>query len=671
METELNEEPQIDLVEENEIALAEEDLSRCSEDMIKSDSEPVLIVSISSNNNSEVRLKALRKEEKKEQLKEIMNRLKERDAEELRKKLAGKQEEVKGKDEMDSQSQDSFQRARFSLQVEEWDDTLPEPNRDDDIDDTKSTTRHSDDAPPAATLDAVDAEEDDLLDPIESRSESDSEAPVTQRSKSIDPMQVAVKSLMLVPSLSDISLPSEQPLRRKSTQSVKSSRSLYVRRLTTDDDTSFDSEEAEEESTKAPSEFLTTAIEQSSESESLGGSLPPIPKTEPLEKEAQPYMDIEQLFPVASEKLVENEIDTAVNLRIAETRQIVNDFISHLIQKVVVPEHRGTEEYNRVRLDKEKLLDGLKSAVHDYMIVKDHNKQLEDRMIEYFRRTKNFRCFDRLSQDAELSFSRRLDNALAYLSYGQERLARVKEKYGILMSTAFLELSNAMNIVLSTEHHLEQTLKQVLVRPDAETDFLKRLVARELRLMADHRNQISDARVLLMSQKHTLGRVLEQIRDVDTVCAGVSLNDFISVQNKVLGLEKKIEERNIELKRQRRLYHTELHITKHNREKSHELKNKIHQLKVNLLGKHRLRDNLKSVLCHAKLEHKAIRRRLHELTCQGGILAMPALMYDYDRTVAYVSEKEKAVSSLRETLKSLTNQLHSVLAPFKKNSVIQ
>ncbi|XP_043643586.1 uncharacterized protein LOC122613458 isoform X3 [Drosophila teissieri] len=606
----------------------------------------------------------LRKEERKEQLKEIMNRLKERDAEELRKKLAGEQEEVKGKDmEMDSKSQDSSQGARFSLQVEEWDDDIEGV--------TKSTSRHSDDALPAVTLDAVDAEEEDMQDPIESPSGSDLDAPVIQRSKSIDPMQVAVKSLMLVPSLSDISLPSEQPLRRKSTQSVKSSRSLFVRSLTADGDTSLDSEEAEEESTKAPSEFRTTAIEQSSESESLAGSLAPIPKTEPSQIEDQPFMDIEKLFPVASDKRIENEIDSAVNLRIVETRQIVHDFISHLIQKIIVPEHRGTEEYTRVRLDKEKLLDGLQSVVHDYMIVKDQNKQLEDRLIEYFRRTKNFRCFDHLAQDAEMTFSRRHENALAYLSYGQERLAKVKEKYGILMTTAFLDLASVMNIVLSTEHHLEQTLKQVLVRPDAETDFLKRLVARELRLMADHRNQISDARVLLMSQKHTLGRVLEQIRDVDTVCDGVSLNDFISVQNKVLGLEKKIEERNIELKRQRRLYHTELHITKHNREKSHELKNRIHQLKVNLLDKHKLRDNLKSELCRAKLEHKAIRRRLQELTCQGGILAMPALMYDYDRTVAYIWEKEKAVSTLRETLKSLTNQLHSVLDPFKKNSVIQ
>ncbi|EDV56184.1 uncharacterized protein LOC6549460 [Drosophila erecta] len=655
METEINEEPQIDFLEENESDLAEEDLPRGSADINKSHSAQVSVVSISTTEKSEERLKIIRKEERKGLLKEIMSRLKERDAEEAQKKLAGEQDK----------SQGSFQRPMFSLQVEEWDETSPVSNLDDAVD---SDTRQADAAAPAATVGAVEAEEEDMLDSIETPSESDSEAPVTQKSQSLDPMQVAVKSLMLVPSLSDISLSSDPLVPGKSSQSVKS---IHAKRITTDGSISVDSEGAEDESTKAPSDSRTTAIEQLTESESLCESLPPSPKTEPTEKEDQPYMDFEQLFPVTTEQVVTGQIELTENPKVVETRQIVYDFISHLIQRVIVKEHRGTEEYIRVRLDKEKLLDALQKEVHDYIIVKDHNKQLEEQIIEYFRRTKNFRCFDRLAQDAEKTYSRRLDHALCYLSYGQERLARVKEKYGILMSTAFLDLSNAMNIVLSTEHHLEQTLKQVLVRPDAETDFLKRLVARELRLMADHRNQISDARLSLMSQKHTLGRILAKIRDVETVCDGVSMTDFISVQNKMFGLEKKIEERNIELKRQRRLYHTDLHITKHNRERSHELKNKIHQLEYKLLEKQQLRNNLKSVLCRAKLEHKAIRRRMKELTIQGGILAMPALMYDYDRTVAYIWEKEKAVSTLRETLKSLTNNLHSILAPTKKHSIIQ
>ncbi|KMY93461.1 uncharacterized protein LOC6734292 isoform X1 [Drosophila simulans] len=673
METEINEEPQIDLLEEHEAALADEDLSRRSGDSKKSDSVKISMVSMSSNENSEERLKIIRKEERKLAIKDIMNRLKERDAEEMKKKQSGEEQEDQREDKMASKSQDSIQRHLSMSQVEEQDDeTLLWTKLGEDID--SDTRRNTDIVPAVDTLAAVNADDEDMLDLIETPSESDSEAPVTERSESIDPMKVAVKSLMLVPSLSDISLPIAPVTSRKSSLSIKSNRSLIFKSAPTDDNSSFVSEESEEESTKGPS-GSRTPMDQLYESVSFCESLAPIKddfqRKTATKEDKNEYMGFEQMFPVITTQLETDEIDIAAQLRTIETSQVIYDFINHLIHKVVMPEHRGTDEYIRARLDKEKLLVALQNEVHDYRSVRDHNKQLEERMVDYFRRTKNFRYFDHLPQNAEKSYSRRLDHALTYLSYGQERLNRVKEKYGILMTTAFLDLANAMNIVLSTEHHLEQTLKHVLVRPDAETDFLKRLVTRELRLMADHRNQISDARLLLMSQKHTLARILEKIRDVETVCDGVSLNDFITVQNKTIGLEKKLEERNIELKRQRRLYHTDLHITKHNREKSHELKNKIHLLNDNLLEKHKLKNKLKSELCRGKLEHKAIRRRLRDLTCQGGILAMPALMYDYDRTVAHVREKEKTVSSLRETLKSLTNQLHSIMAPRTKSSIIQ
>ncbi|EDW47701.1 GM20293 [Drosophila sechellia] len=620
METEINEEPQIDLLEENEAALADEDLSRRSGDSKKSDSVKISMVSMTSSENSEERLKIIRKEERKLAIKDIMNRLKERDAEEMKKKQSGEEQEDQREDKMASKSQDSIQRHLSISQVEEQDDeTLLWTKMGEDID--SDTRRNTDIAPAADTLEAANAEDEDMLDLIETPSESDSEAPVTERSESIDPMKVAVKSLMLVPSLSDISLPIAPVTSRKSSLSIKSNRSLIFKSAPTDDNSSFDSEESEEESTKGPS-GSRTPMDQLYESVSFCESLAPIKddfqRKTATKEDKNEYMGFEQMFPVITTQLETDEIDIAAQLRTIETSQ------------VVMPEHRGTDEYIRARLDKEKLLVALQNEVHDYRSVRDHNKQLEERMVDYFRRTKNFRYFDHLPQNAEKSYSRRLDHALTYLSYGQERLNRVKEKYGILMTTAFLDLANAMNIVLSTEHHLEQTLKHVLVRPDAETDFLKRLVTRELRLMADHRNQISDARLLLMSQKHTLARILEKIRDVETVCDGVSLNDFITVQNKTIGLEKKLEERNIELKRQRRLYHTDLHITKHNREKSHELKNKIHLLNDNLLEKAQVEKiKLKSGAVSAEnWSTRAIRRRDERLDMPRVVSwAMSALMY--------------------------------------------
>jgi len=101
-------------------------------------------------------------------------------------------------------------------------------------------------------------------------------------------------------------------------------------------------------------------------------------------------------------------------------------------------------------------------------------------------------------------------------------------------------------------------------------------------------------------------------------------------------------------------------LTKHAREKSLALKKKLHKLEDELLEKNEAKHRLKTQLCHAKVVHKKIRGQMNDLAFQGGLLSLPALMYDYDRTVAYIREKEESVSSLRETLKSISNRLQSV-----------
>ncbi|KAH8348365.1 hypothetical protein KR084_006813 [Drosophila pseudotakahashii] len=673
METEPSEEPQNEMLQEydNEdtVRVVSEDVVEIStEDSKQSISVPYGRVSTVSK-TSEIVMKELKKEERKLMLKEVKDRLKEREAEEEEEeeRKREREEELKQlKEEMSKKSLASFQRRQSRVEKEEQDEQLLWTKLDDDIaSDMVRISRNSDLVSFATTLVVAEAdEEDDLLEPIESSSESESEDPRIQRSKSINPLQTAVKSLMLVPSISDISLPSDPVVQRKSRRSLKQEKPSNFRDPLADDTETFGSEAEESESSKTHSDSRSVADDQFGDSESLQESsmeiIEDIPITETTEKDSQQYMDFESFFPTSAAKRETPEIDVAAELRFIETQQVVRGFLNQLIKSVVVIERPGTDEYIRNRLDKEKLLAALQSDVHDHLIIRDIHTMLEDRMIEYYRRIKNKRPFDTLSLTDEVNYTIRHDNALSYLSYAQERLSKVKAKCGTLMSTAFLDLSHAMHIAVSTEEHLEQTIRRHLVRPDAETDFLKRFVARELRLMAEHRNRISDTRLLLISNKHTLSRITEKIQDIETVCDGVSMRDFMNVQTKVFALEKKIEERNLDLKKQRTKYHTDLHLTKHAREKSLELKNKLHKLEDELLEKNEIKHRLKIQLCRAKVEHKKIRGQMNELTYQGGLLALPALMYDFDRTVDYIREKQESVSSLRETLKSITNRLNAI-----------
>ncbi|XP_016957102.1 uncharacterized protein LOC108029385 [Drosophila biarmipes] len=651
METEANEEPQTEMVQEE---VPQDSVRVVSEDLVKILSEDSR-QSISAipgrasafSRTSEIVMKKMKKEEKRLLLKEAMERLKERKEEE-------KNKERQIEEESKKRSLDS---------LEEHDEQLLWTNLGEDVgSNTESTSRQSDLVSFGGDLITAGAEDADSLEPIESSSESELEHQKTQRFKSINPLQTAVQSLMLVPSISDISLSSEPVVLRKSIGSSKLDKHDNFRDSLADDNESLSSEAAEEGSSKTHTDSRTVM----GDSESLGEEssleiIQEIPLTESTERESQKYLDFESFFPATEAKSDSPIMNVDKELRVIETQQVVRGFLNQLIASVVIVDRPGTDEYIRNRLDKDKLLAALQSAVHDHILINDLHKMLEDRMIEYYRRLKNKRPFDTLSLTDEVNYGIRHDNALSYLSYAQERLSRVKDKYGVLMATAFLDLSHAMHIAVSTEGHLEQTIRRLLVRPDAETDFLKRLVARELRLMAEHRNQISDTRLLLISHKHTLSRITEQIKDIETVCDGVSMRDFITVQTKVFALEKKIEERNLDLKRQRNQYHTDLHLTKLAREKSFALKNKLHKLEDELLKKNEVKHRLKIQLCGAKVVHKKIRGQMNDLTYQGGLLSLPALMYDYDRTVAYIREKEERVSNLRETLKSITNRLESVM----------
>jgi len=495
METEASEEPQPEMVQEE---VPQDNVRVFSEDLVEilsvdsRQSTSVIPKRASSfSRTSEMVMKKIKKEEKRLLLKDAMERLKERKEEEEKEKELERERQIE-------------EESRKSLQG-----SFEEQDEDDVGSDTERTSLQSDLVSFGTNLIAADAEDEDLVEPIESSSESESEDSKTQRSKSINPLQTAVQSLMLVPSISDISLSSEPVVQRKSGRPSKIEKPQNFRDPLDDDNESISSEAAEEASSKTHSDSRTVLGDSESLQESSLEIIHDVPITESTENESQKYMDFETFFPATEAKSETPVINVDKELRLMETQQVVREFLNQLIKSVVVVDRPGSDEYIRNRLDKEKLLAALQSAVDDHILINDHHRMLEDRMIEYYRRLKNKRPFDTLSHADEASYCIRHDNALSYLSYAQERLSSVKEKYGILMATAFLDLSHAMHIVVSTEEHLEQTIRRLLVRPDAETDFLKRFVARELRLMAEHRNQVSDTRLLLISHKHTLSRITE------------------------------------------------------------------------------------------------------------------------------------------------------------------
>lgn len=114
------------------------------------------------------------------------------------------------------------------------------------------------------------------------------------------------------------------------------------------------------------------------------------------------------------------------------------------------------------------------------------------------------------------------------------------------------------------------------------------------------------------------------------------------------------------MKRLRFNYHSELHMTHHNREKSLVIACKLKEHKEQLQETKDAQRVLRERLYKAKMERSRIRKQHSDLTFQGGILTMPALMHDFDDTVEKVKTKQATIIEMKETVVRLTQRISAL-----------
>ncbi|KAH8285401.1 hypothetical protein KR054_008681, partial [Drosophila jambulina] len=488
-----------------------------------------------------------------------------------------------------------------------------------------------------------------------------------------DPMKQEVEDLMLVPSISDLSLSDEIDLK-----SIISQKSFYSDKILTQENSdSVESESGlsgemrdslerldndraddsltlnviEEDEADEDDDIFVDDIARSKKSldfeEFMAGNLPAIRSSSIIDKKP---VDIHSI-------------------------PIVTEFINMLIEKVVSVD---PDQIIRNKLDKTKLHNGIKQSLAEHMQATIINVALNELMVEYYKLNKNIRVFAELSAQDRQDYYNRYRNGLASVAFGEQRVALAKLEATKVTVRAQLELNNATLIASGTEHHFEQTVRRILLRPDSESDQLKRLIARELRLMEQHRTEISYNRTLLIMLKHDLGKFLKEIEKLNTVGDHVTMDDFLNLQAKVIGLQMKINgiiflfflvfiltilvisERNADLKKMRGQYHKELHLAQHTREKVLVLRDKLSFRQEQLATNYEKRNYLRQQVYIGKMQRKSMQAKTKELAYQGGILSTPSLMYDYDRTMIYIRQKQEVIAGLKETVRSLNQRLISV-----------
>ncbi|EDX06907.1 uncharacterized protein LOC6734293 [Drosophila simulans] len=342
-----------------------------------------------------------------------------------------------------------------------------------------------------------------------------------------------------------------------------------------------------------------------------------------------------------------------------EIKAVVRELLYDLFEETAsLSDVQNKDNKIRAKLDKNKLLSELDKVITTFLYERYTNEMVGNRLVEYYKRNRNARVFAPLSPENEKRFHTRYMHALDQLDSLKYRLDVAKHKHAIQMNRVILDLHSAQSVASITEERLEHLFREHLVRSDS--DNLRRLVDRELRMMTAKRNEISDSRLFLITRKHTLGRIMGKIKELDTLSETLSIEDFLAVQNNVFALQKKIEERNTDLKRMRTQFLMDVHLTRHNREKALALAENFELSKMRLRSAIKNQRVLRRRLYEVKLERKKMRQQSKDMTFHGGILAMPSLMYDYDNTVERLKEKRETVAKLKETMKSLQRRLSCV-----------
>lgn len=106
----------------------------------------------------------------------------------------------------------------------------------------------------------------------------------------------------------------------------------------------------------------------------------------------------------------------------------------------------------------------------------------------------------------------------------------------------------------------------------------------------------------------------------------------------------------------------DLHLTLHNHEKTLSLVYRLEEEQNKLYTIEKKQRQLRETLYKVKLERSKMRKEIKDLTFHGGLLAMPLLMHDYDRTVEQIAAKQKNVKILKETVRSIIQRIAEIEA---------
>ncbi|KAM7344389.1 cilia- and flagella-associated protein 184-like [Cochliomyia hominivorax] len=363
-----------------------------------------------------------------------------------------------------------------------------------------------------------------------------------------------------------------------------------------------------------------------------------------------------------AEKPVE-EVDWEAIIREEEAKELQQqtiEFINDLIHKVVVKaEYISPETILRQSLDKQKLMEEISYILLQKRVEVKVSEFLNRKVVEFFKRKQIYRPimpenFKELQQenDKYIKTLKRLDELL-----GKEQ--KVGESRTSEVNNLRNELAETQQRVQNEVEKFDHMVRKNLVR-DSSTQQYNNTLDILLQRMAKYREEVSDVRCQMIIKQHTHALLLEKIGVLDNLGNNLTMKDYDNIHTEVMRLDKKIEERNIDLKKLHQRSCHSLHFLAHFKEKYRMCIDIIETQRSNLNDLIDERSSLRKYVYNLKLKRSRIRKEINELSTQCGILDKPALMYDYDQNEKRLSELREIVNRLRLTFATIEQKINKL-----------
>ncbi|XP_023033631.1 uncharacterized protein LOC111519065 [Drosophila willistoni] len=344
------------------------------------------------------------------------------------------------------------------------------------------------------------------------------------------------------------------------------------------------------------------------------------------------------------------------------SEQIVSDFL-HILLKSVVNEADTaiSKALLTQRLDIVKLYQELEKVVEQHLVEKYRNTALNLKTVEYCRRNNMLHHIEDRSFYTEIMNRHRYFQTLLRLDLLRKRVAETKSQCSSLLVDVLSELHSAETVSMYLDERLSNLIYKTIVTKDSE--LLTKFVEREMSLLNNKRNEVSDLRLHLIAKNHNLARYDEKIGHLATINEEVNMDTFLLVQNQCISLEKKLEEKSSSLNSMHSHFYHELHSLAHIRERCVELSEQLQMVNATYDAKYKYQLELREKIFHLKMQRDNTRKQVRNLTFQGGLLRYHSLMVDFDDTVEKVSKLQANVQNQRNIMQQLEAKLEALTTP--------